>query len=205
MDKDWKWNWTTIVCLWAHNNSDHDREEHDYYATDPIAIDYLFDVENFSDNIREPACWEWNLSERIKKYGNNVVSSDLIDRWYGRWNIDFLNCNKQWNWDIITNPPYRYAREFIEKSLELIPDGNKVAMFLRIQFLESKGRYTLWKEYPPKKVYVFSGRMWCAMNNNFEAHSQSAVPYAWYVWEKWYKWPTIIDWILVDNKRIWKQ
>ena len=74
-------------------------------------------------------------------------------------------------------------------------------MFLRIQFLESKGRYNLWKKYPPKKIYVFSGRMWCAMNGNFGEHSQSAVPYAWYVWEKGYTGETVIDWILVENKK----
>ena len=33
--------------------------------------------------------------------------------------------------DIITNPPYKYALEFIEKALELIPEGNKVAMFFK--------------------------------------------------------------------------
>ena len=199
MTKDRKWNGSTIVCLWANNLSTHEREQHDYYATDPIAINYLFDVEEFNDDIWEPSCWEWNLSIRMTELWKNVISSDLIDRNFWQWWIDFLNCNKTWKWDIITNPPYKFAREFIEKSLELIPDWNKVAMFLRIQFLESKGRYSLWKNTPPKKIYVFSGRMWCAMNNEIWKHSQSAVPYAWYVWEKWYTWPTVIDWILVDK------
>ena len=78
--------------------------------------------------------------------------------------MDFLACSKNWNGDIITNPPYKYAKEFIYKALELIPTGNKVAMFLRVQFLESKGRYELWKSNPPKKILVFSGSMSCAMN-----------------------------------------
>ena len=42
--------------------------------------------------------------------------------------------------DIITNPPYKYAKEFVEKSLELIREGGKVAMLLKLTFLEGQKR-----------------------------------------------------------------
>ena len=64
----------------------------------------------------------------------------LMDRGFGETGIDFLSIdNLEWNGDIITNPPYKYAQEFIEKALQIIPEGNKVAMFLKIQFMEGKG------------------------------------------------------------------
>lgn len=202
MSKDRTGNWTTMVCLWAHNYSWHDREEHDFYATQPEAIDYLFRHEGFGNKIRECSAWMWHLSNRMIEYGKTVLASDLIDRGCDniKHGIDFLTCSKNWNGDIITNPPYKYAKEFIYKALELIPIWNKVAMFLRVQFLESKGRYELWKNNPPKKILVFSWRMSCAMNWDFKAHSWFAVPYAWYIWEKWYNWSTNIERALVDWK-----
>jgi len=195
MDKDRKWNWRTNVCLWSHVNSTHDREQHDYYATSPDAINKLLQFETLNHNVRECACWEWHLSKRIEELWYNVMSTDLIERWYWMWWVDFLKCDEQFNWDIVTNPPFKYAKEFIEKWLSLVNDWAKVCMFLRIQFLESKSRYNMFKNTPPKKVLVFSSRIWCAMNWQFWIHSQSAVPYARYVREKWYKWNTILDWI----------
>lgn len=41
-----------------------------------------------------------------------------------------------WDGDILTNPPYKYAKEFIEHAMTIIPDGRKVFMFLKLQFLE---------------------------------------------------------------------
>lgn len=97
--------------------------------------------------------------------------------------------------DIITNPPYKYAREFVEHALEIIPDGRKVAMFLKIQFLETKGRRELFEKYPPKTVYVASGRLACAKNGEFGRYSRRAMCYAWYVWEKGYHGDTVLKWI----------
>lgn len=42
--------------------------------------------------------------------------------------------------DIITNPPYKYALEFVERALESVLPGRKVAMFLKLQFLEGQKR-----------------------------------------------------------------
>ncbi len=100
------------------------------------------------------------------------------------------------NGDIITNPPYRYALDFVEKALSVIQTGSKVAMFLKLQFLEGKARGEFYKKNPPKKVYVASGRLNCARNGNFKTFSKSsAVAYAWFVWEKGYKGDPIIKWI----------
>ena len=57
---------------------------------------------------------------------------------------------KKWYGDIVTNPPYKYALEFVEKALSLIEKGRKVAMFLRIQFLEGQRRRKLFDKEPPK-------------------------------------------------------
>jgi hypothetical protein len=100
--------------------------------------------------------------------------------------------------DIVTNPPYRLATEFIYKALSIIREGNKVAMFLKLQFMEGKERKHLFTNFPPKTIYVSSSRILCAKNAEFErmrAGGGSAVAYAWYVWVKGYKGPTTIKWI----------
>lgn len=138
--------------------------------------------------------WGGNLSKVLVRYGYNVYSTDLIDRNYGDDFIDFLTYKGQWNGDILTNPPYKDAYEFINKSLEIIPLGNYVIMFLKITFLEGKRRKILFKNNPPKYVYVSSSRFNCPKNGDFSKNGSSAIGYAWYVWEKGYKGDTIIRW-----------
>ena len=84
----------------------------------------------------------------------------------------------------------------MEHALDISSDGCKVAMFLKIQFLEGKSRRALFDKHPPKTVYVSTGRLRCAMNGDFEKYAKSnAVCYAWYVWVKGYTGDTVIKWI----------
>lgn len=197
--RDWTGNQYSIFkILGASNHTNEERQKQDYYATEPKAIDILLEVEKFNDPVYEVACGEGHLSKRLKKYGYNVISTDLINRGYGQGGVDFLKQTEQINGDIITNPPYRYACEFIYKALELIPKGNKIAMFLKIQFLESKKRRKLFDKYPPKIIYISSSRLLCAKNGDFEKAKEiggSAVAYAWFIWVKGYQGDTIIKWI----------
>ena len=150
MSKDWVGNTRSVVgCLGASNHSEGEREEHDFYATDPIAGEWLLRLEKLNHNIWECACGEGHLSKVFIEHGFNVKSTDLIDRGFGQGDVDFLKCNDKFDGDIVTNPPYKYAEDFIQHALTLIPDGNKVCMFLKVQFLEGKGRKALYSIYPP--------------------------------------------------------
>ena len=44
-------------------------------------------------------------------------------------------------------------------------------------------------------LYVFSKRMNCAKNGEFEKYQSNAVAYGWYIWEKGYNGEPIIRWI----------
>lgn len=137
--------------------------------------------------------WGGHLSKRMEELGKSVRSTDLIDRGYGMGGHDFLTKNEAWQGDIITNPPYKYAQEFIEKSMELTK--GKVAMFLKLTFLEGQKRKKMFEKYPPKTVYVFSQRQKCAINGEFEKTGSSAAAYAWFVWEKGFTGDPVIKWI----------
>jgi len=193
--KDWTGNRnSTFKTLGASNHTEKERENNDYYATDPQAANLLLELEDF-ENILEPSCGEGHLSEVFVEKGINVHSSDLIQRGYGVQK-DFFEYT-EWNGDVITNPPYKYGLEFVEHALEIIPKGNKVAMFLKLQFLEGKKRKKLFINNPPKKLYVSSSRLLCAKNGDFEGMKKgggSAVAYGWFVWEKGFKGNTKIQW-----------
>ena len=162
------------------------REPNDFYATNPVAIEELLKVEKFSPNVWECACGQGHLSEVLKNHGYNVKSTDLIDRGYGEENIDFLDCQEPFDGDILSNPPYFCAKEFVEHALELVPDGKRVAMFLKLTFLEGKERKKFYEKYPPECVYVSSSRVQCAKGGDFEKYEKTgtATAYAWYIWRK---------------------
>jgi hypothetical protein len=196
--KDWTGNKkSTFTTLGASSHSDHEREVNDYYATEPRVIDELFERENFSDSIWECACGEGHLSKEMHKYAKSILSTDLIDRGFGVGGIDFLQVQDVWNGDIITNPPYKFAQEFIEHSILLQSKsdvaGLKIAMFLKLTFLEGQKRKKLFEKHPPKVIYVYSSRRQCGINGKFEGSSASC--YAWFVWEKDFRGEPIIRWI----------
>lgn len=48
--KDWKGNQTTMFAtLGASSHSKGNRQEHDYYATDPKALELLLQLEKFNN------------------------------------------------------------------------------------------------------------------------------------------------------------
>ncbi len=184
--KDWTGNSkSTYVQIGASNHTNRVRDSFDYYATDPKAINELFKREKFSGSIWECACGEGHLSKRMEELGKVVVSTDLVDRGYGIGSVDFLKVERLLGDNIITNPPYRYAQEFVEKAISLKPE--KIGMFLKLTFLEGQRRKRLFEKYPPKVVYVFSYRVRCALNGNFERYAISAIAYAWFIWKRGYK------------------
>lgn len=196
MSKDWKGNKkTTFVQLGASNHVDYERAEHDYYATDPIAAEWLLKIEpELSHNIWECACGENALSDIFKSAGKKVRCSDLVVRKDGIEQKDFLSCNEPvHDTDIITNPPYSMAQEFVEKALSLVDDGRFVCMFLKLTFLEGKKRRKFFEEHPPIRVHVTSSRISCYLNGN-KCENSGAVCYAWFVWQKGFKGHPEIRW-----------
>ena len=92
--KDWTGNKNSIYsCLGASNHTIEDRQEEDYYATDPIAADLLLNEEVFNNKIWECACGEGHLSKIFIKKLYNTKSTDIIDRGFGDV-YDFLSIKK---------------------------------------------------------------------------------------------------------------
>lgn len=195
MARDWKGGAaSTFKTIGASSHCEHERADLDYYATEPAATDWLCRIEHFDGPILEPSCGEGHISRQLIRAGYEVVSRDLADRGYGEV-ADFLSAdNTHWEGDIVTNPPYSFAQEFVEKALAIIPGGRKVAMFLKLTFLEGKRRAALFENHPPRRVWVSHARLLCAKNGDFEHSPSSATAFAWFVWEKGYKGAPEVRW-----------
>ena len=174
-----------------------ERVENDYYATPPESTIALLEREKFFGGILEPCCGEGHISEVLKNYGYEVISNDLVDRGYGEFNEDFLTSDNLRADNVLTNPPFKFAKEFIEKSLAITT--GKVAMFCKIQLLEGVSRREMFENTPLKTVYVFTKRQ-----NPFRNGSPvdengkkwaSTMCFAWFVWEHGYEGKPSIEWI----------
>lgn len=186
-----------FVTLGASNHSKSERHPDDYYATDPKALELLLDLETFSQDVWEPACGGGHLSKVLESRGYHVRSTDLNDWGYGESGIDFLHTEESYNGDIITNPPYKNALAFVKHALHTVKSGHKVAMFLRLNFLEGKSRRELFECYPPLIIYVSSSRIGCCKSGDFSKEqlaANSAQAYAWFIWQKGYAGDTVVKW-----------
>lgn len=195
--KDWNGNKKSIFATHgASNHSESERAELDYYATDPEAVEKLLDREKFCHYIFEPACGGGHITNVLLKHGFDVISNDIANRGFGHQNTtkDFLSFIGNYR-DVITNPPYNKAKEFVEHALDISQENVKVAMFLKLTFLEGGKRKELFDKYPPKTIYVFRNRVDCWKNGIKPEKPSKAVCYAWFVWVKGFNGKPQIEWI----------
>ena len=169
-----------------------ERAKSDYYPTPPHATLELLKVEKFEGNILEPACGEGHISKVLIENGYDVISQDIEETGYGEGGIDFLFFNTMRYDNIITNPPYKLAKEFVDVSLKVA--NKKVCMLLKINFLEGVLRRDFLKNSPLKFVYVFSRRISLTRHGN-PMENKGMITYAWFVWEIGYTGEPIIRWV----------
>lgn len=173
-------------------NHEKGRAERDFYATDPKAVDALLLNEPFQmRNVLEPCVGAGHIAEQIKlRHPETTVDCvDIIDRGYsGTIVSDFLEYDTTKKYDtIITNPPYSLAAEFIKKSFSLLSPCGKIAMFLKLQFLEGEKRRELFDKHPPSTIWVFRKRTSTWRNGEPKDENgknwATTICHAWFVWE----------------------
>jgi hypothetical protein len=169
------------------------RANGDFYPTPPHATEALLSVEKFNGTILEPACVQGHISKVLENKGYSVTSRDIFEYGYGEPGHDFLVFPQCSSFDnVITNPPYSHAREFVEAALYV--SRNKVAMLLKLSFLEGVTRKGFFKETPFKKIYVFSRRI--SLTRLGEPMvNKGMITFAWFIWDKQYEGEPTIDWV----------
>ena len=219
--KDWVGGKNSIyTTLGASNHTAEERQENDYYATAPEGAEWLLKIEPQIDSVWECFVGGGHIAEVYRKAGKLKAISDLVDRNYhpegivSSYGKDFLKMTKVWKGDIVSNPPYKDAVDYVKHALELIQEGHYVALFMKLTFLEGKERKKFFEENPPVRVWVSSSRIPCAKNGEFETPKKdkngnpkldkdgnpimekvsSAACYAWFIWQKGFKGDTIVKW-----------
>ncbi len=170
----------------------------DLYETPPEAVRALLTHEPMPESVWEPACGPGSIVRVLRSAGHRVYATDLVD--YGlddaEHGVDFLMerapgfCIDA----IVTNPPFKLADQFVAHALTLsVP---KVAMLLRLTFIESAKRAAILDCGLLARVLVFRNRlpmMHRAGRGTQVAKSNSnAIAYAWFVWELGHRGPTEI-------------
>lgn len=178
------------------------RVELDYYATPEESTLKLIEKEKFNGTVLEPCVGGGHIAEVLKKTTEaEVIGVDIVDRGYeGTHLVDFMEYEPSVKINhVVTNPPYSMAQKFLERSIDIVEEGGKVAMFLKIQFLEGKARKEMFERLPPKKVYVFSERQSPYRNGQkYDENGKkwsSTMCFAWFVWEKGFNGKPQIEWI----------
>jgi hypothetical protein len=158
----------------------------DLYETPPVAVHALLKVEPLPRVIWEPACGPGSIANVLRSAGHRVYASDLVN--YGcpesDSRVDFLmERSAPYGVEaVVTNPPYKLAGDFVAHALAL--GIAKVAMLLRIQFLESECRSSILDNGLLTRVYVFSRRLPMMHRHGWEGpKATSGFTFAWFVWE----------------------
>lgn len=182
-----------------------ERVDNDFYATPLNAIKAILNEVKLDGSILEPAAGQGHISKVLREYYpySEIVSTDLVQREerFGipiQGGVDFLTYEFNRKFDnIITNPPFNLAQEFIERALKLSND--KVVMFAKIQLLEGSKRREMFDNTPLKYVYVFTKRV-NPLRNGEELDEKgkpwsSTMCFAWFVWEHGYEGEPIVRWL----------
>lgn len=183
---------SNALSIVGSSRANGDREKDDFYPTPAYAVEELLKREQFFGEIWEPACGEGDISEVLIKNGYDVISSDLVDRGYGIQQDFFASKHKTSN--IVTNPPFKNALDFVLKSKQQC--SRKIAMFLKTVWLESESRKDMFndQEFPLKTVYQFSKRV-TLYKDGKKLKNSGMIAYAWFVWDKEHKGKPTIEWI----------
>lgn len=188
-----------------------ERDLNDFYATPPLAVKLMLEkLEQYDETdlgkVWEPCAGMNHITNVLKDYGYDVKTSDLNVLVDGVIEQDFFTTDEKFldyidlkdsKFSIVTNPPYKFANKWYEHAMNILPEGGKLIQFVKIQFLETGGRYKLFKKWKPKYVWSMVRRFECAQGGDFkgkDGHGGIAM-YCWVVTEKGYNGPTIFDFI----------
>ena len=142
----------------------------DDFQTPTSALDPLLPFLNNEWTIWECAEGKGNITQHLSSLGFKVVGSDILQgKDFMTYSPDQFDC-------IITNPPYKYKQQFLQRCYEL---GKPFALLLPLTTFETAKRQALFQKYGVQ-VILFDKRI------NFETPSGrgggSWFATAWFTW-----------------------
>lgn len=177
-----------------------ERREHDFYETPAFCVTRLLETQGdtFGRRILEPSAGDGAIVRAVDEFyaelGSNEMEWTLIElreerrkslAQLGRVHIgDFLSVTEALRAHehdtIIGNPPFSLAEEFVRSCVDLArswKSPGQTIMLLRLAFLETKERVTLFRDLGMPDVYVLPNRPSFTANG-----SSDTAAYAWMRW-----------------------
>lgn len=173
-------------------HSGYARVDSDYYREPAWITDALLDAVQFTGTILDPCCGGGRIPSRCLDRGLHATGSDIVDRGFGRVQDVFDRTEPLDN--IISNPPFTLAERVARHAFTIV--RHRIALLLRLPFLEGKCRDALYARFPPtlilasrKRVSCPPGRLgrdgpkdrWGALLEPEETGGK--MPYAWFIWQ----------------------
>lgn len=175
-----------------------DRNPRDFYRTPAWCVDALLNVEGLLADVFDPACGDGAILAAIQAHGaghtvhaqelDHAVALKASQRLRSPVAVgDSLDESACWpDADVVMNPPYRQAADFVRRALQEVPPRGKVCALMRLNFLGSS-RTRLDIVGPSSqlaRVLVLPKRP------SFTGDGRSdACEYAWMIWQAEHRGP----------------
>lgn len=178
-----------------------DHSSKDFFQTPHPLTRLLLENEVFDGTILEPAAGKGAIVKVLKDFDNKeIVAYDLDDN-NGK---DFLTEDRCFS-NIITNPPFKLAHQFILHSKQLA--NQKIAMLLPLNYLHGQKRFNeIWTDtlFPLASVYIFTRYVMfdTKLRKDDKLISNGFMTFAWFVWDKKHQGPPAIKWLPIEKKDI---
>ncbi len=156
------------------------RNKYDYFSTPSYVVRALLETIKFEGRILDPCCGKGEISKLLKREGYKVKEIDIEAHKFGVGKKqDFLSYYRKVS-NIVANPPFNIALEFIKHALDLA--YKKVCIVTRLAFLETNLRHReLFMLYPPTSIMLFSRRIDFRPNGNLFGGGLASI---WIIWDK---------------------
>lgn len=183
------------MVLGRKYKGDSDAGVYDIHPTPPGWTDVLMRSEKFVGSVWENACGDGAMSKVLALHYSKVVSTNHPQQGFGK-ELDFITAKRLLADNIITNPPFKFAYEFIVHGLDLLRAGGgaKMALLLSEQYLGTLRRTAdIWTN-PARRPYRV---IWIPnkMPNPYTGGSYSFY-HVWCLWDvhRTAK-QTVLDWV----------
>lgn len=167
-----------------------ERDPHDWYVEPYECSASLFIEEDFDGPIWDPACGLGRIVEEARLAGHQAIGTDIVSRspLCGATS-DFLQPTYTPLFrNIVTNPPFGIAEDFVNKALSILPDQGKLAVIVPLVWLSGFSSKRDWLPRSPlKTVYSISPRPSMPPGSVILAGikpGNGTKDFAWLVWQK---------------------
>jgi hypothetical protein len=161
----------------AGGNPKDGREKDDFYPSPPDVTEALLRAETGIRYVaHECAAGDGAMTDVLKTYCREVVSTDLYPKRDDIEVQDFLTLKYALGDHLVTNPPFDLAVPFIQKAMDL--KYKQVAFVLKATFWHAKRRLKLFNTFRPTTIYPLTWRP------DFMKKGAPTMDIIWCVWDR---------------------